>query len=122
MRRLQVHHGLRSDEPHRGILGELLRGLGVREWRKEADLLLDTFGSIRYWGARGANKDRRHCDSSSIVTRFAHHRRRLPIRDVLFHRWFAFAVHGVVGGSPGIVKAVAILVSPLFHYDGSVCC
>ncbi|CAM9095569.1 unnamed protein product [Ascophyllum nodosum] len=35
------------NEPHRGILGELLRGLGVREWRKEADLLLDTFGSIR---------------------------------------------------------------------------
>lgn len=44
----QVHHELRTDEPHRGILAELLRGLGVREWKKEADLLLDTFGSIRY--------------------------------------------------------------------------
>lgn len=49
---MQVHHELRTDEPHRGILAELLRGLGVREWKKEADLLLDTFGSIRC----GANK------------------------------------------------------------------
>lgn len=43
----QVHERLRLDHPHRGILAELLRGLGVREYEQEADLLLDAFGSIR---------------------------------------------------------------------------
>lgn len=44
---LQLHQQLRLDQPHRNILAELLRGLGVPEWRHEADLLLDAFGSIR---------------------------------------------------------------------------
>ncbi|CAM9300252.1 unnamed protein product [Ectocarpus sp. 13 AM-2016] len=43
----QLHQKLRLDHPHRGILAELLRGLGVPDWRQEADLLLDAFGSIR---------------------------------------------------------------------------
>ncbi|CAN0484855.1 unnamed protein product [Laminaria digitata] len=43
----QVHERLRLDQPHRGILAELLRGLGVRDCQQEADLLLDAFGSIR---------------------------------------------------------------------------
>ncbi|CAM9596142.1 unnamed protein product [Scytosiphon promiscuus] len=44
----QLHQQLRVvDQPHRGILAELLRGLGVQNWRQEADLLLDAFGSIR---------------------------------------------------------------------------
>ncbi|CAM9600716.1 unnamed protein product [Pylaiella littoralis] len=43
----QLHQQLRLDQPHRNILAELLRGLGVPEWRHEADLLLDAFGSIR---------------------------------------------------------------------------
>ncbi|CBJ32437.1 hypothetical protein Esi_0338_0029 [Ectocarpus siliculosus] len=41
-----LHQKLRLDHPHRGILAELLRGLGVPDWRQEADLLLDAFGSI----------------------------------------------------------------------------
>ncbi|CAN0328451.1 unnamed protein product, partial [Ectocarpus sp. 12 AP-2014] len=44
---LFLHQKLRLDHPHRGILAELLRGLGVPDWRQEADLLLDAFGSIR---------------------------------------------------------------------------
>ncbi|CAM9181917.1 unnamed protein product, partial [Ectocarpus fasciculatus] len=46
-KQLFLHQKLRLDQPHRGILAELLRGLGVPDWRQEADLLLDAFGSIR---------------------------------------------------------------------------
>ncbi|CAN0155558.1 unnamed protein product, partial [Hapterophycus canaliculatus] len=43
-----LHQQLRVvDQPHCGILAELLRGLGVPNWRQEAELLLDAFGSIR---------------------------------------------------------------------------